>query len=426
MNRFFIKVFLLVFFSLLLSSCTPYTGSKGTLFDLIPEEKEIQLGKLYTYSSIDEYEGLYPEKEVQNYVSFIGYKLTKVVFRKNLPYRFYVVNSGVINSFALPGGPVIITRGLLLQLDNESQLACVLGHELAHINARHHVKFLEKELALSLILQIGSIFLPKDLSGEALFKLGQISATLLTLKFSRNQEREADRYGIFFAYKAGYSPEGIIKIFKKFKKLEKYRPPEWLSTHPLPETRIKEAKKYIALLKPSGVLIKDTAEFHKIKKLLLQTKSSYDYVEKGKKAYKNLDYKKAEFYFKKATELYSKNTVAYVYLTSIKLKEKKFKDAQKYINKALIYDPNFFSANILAGITYFKLKKFDDSLKFFEKAKELVPFNGISYYYIGRIYEKEEKYQLALKNYKKALEIGPKNASWYRDCYYRYNKLKEE
>ena len=92
------------------------------------------------------------KKRVQKYINHLGLKIAKVTERK-VPYKFYVVNSNIINAFALPGGPVIITRGLFLQLDNESQLVGILAHELGHINARHHVKFLEKQLALSVIFQ---------------------------------------------------------------------------------------------------------------------------------------------------------------------------------------------------------------------------------------------------------------------------------
>jgi predicted Zn-dependent protease len=415
----FLHLFLYIF---VLVSCTASNSGKP-FFTLIPEEKEIELGKLYTPSSIDEFEGLYPESKVQEYVNSIGLKIAKVTERK-VPYKFYVVNSGIVNAFALPGGPIMITRGLLLQLDDESELAGVLAHELGHINARHHVKFLEKQLALGLILQIGSIFVPQDLTGELLLQLGQISASLLTLKFSRDQEREADRYGFLYAFKAGYSPQGMIEVFEKFKSMEKKRPPEWLSTHPLPESRIKETEKSIATFKPTGILIKDTQKFHEIKNILLKTKESYEYAEKGKKAYKDKNMLEAKNLFKKALELYPKNTIALVYLAKIEMDEGNLEKAKNYADSALKYDPDFFTANIISGIVYFKLKNFDMALKFFEKGKELIPFYGVSYYYAGRVYEEKRNLELALKNYKKALEIGPKNAAWYKDCYYRYTKLR--
>jgi len=417
-----LKLSIFLFFIFFISICI-FCKSNNAFFTFISEEKEVKLGKLYIPSFIDKFEGLYPEKKVQKYINHLGLKIAKVTERK-VPYKFYVVNSNIINAFALPGGPVIITRGLFLQLDNESQLVGILAHELGHINARHHIKFLEKQLALSIIFQIGSLLVPQDLTGEILLQLGQISASLLTLKFSRDQEREADKYGFLYTFKAGYSPQGMIEVFEKFKKLEKIRPPEWLSTHPLPESRIRETKKYIATFKPTGILIKDTQRFHKIKKLILTTKNSYEYVEKGKKAYKNGYIIKAKNYFKKALKLYPKNTIALIYLAKINLKENNLKIAKNYIKSALKYDPNFFTSNILAGIIYFKLKNFNTALRFFEKGKSLIPFNGISYYYTGRIYEKKGNLVLAIKNYKKALDLGPKNETWYKDCWYRYNKLR--
>lgn len=412
----------IVFFIILIFLLLNCAGSNGTYFTLIPIEKEIELGKIYIFPSIDQYEGLYPEKEVQKYISSIGYKLSSYTSRK-LPYKFYIVNSSQINAFALPGGPVLITRGLFLILDNESQLIGVLAHELGHINYRHHVKILEKNIALGLLLQIGSVFLPQNLTGELLFNLGKISVALLRLKFSRDQEREADKFAVLLAIKTGYSPQGMLEVLQKFKKMEKTHPPEWLSTHPLPETRIKELKIYLSTLKPSGYLIKDTQKFHKIKKLVLKTKKSYEYVDKGKKVFKKEKFDIAEKLFLKAVKLYPKNTVAHTYLSFIYLKKKNLQKAKKHIDMAIKYDPQFYTANLLGGIIYFELNNLSEALALFEKSKELIPYKGVSYYYIGRIYEKRKNYDLAKNYYKKALELGPKDSKWYKDCQNRYNRL---
>lgn len=419
-RKFFLYLIFLFIISFFLLRCG---AEKNFSFSLISVEKEVELGKLYTPSSFNKFEGVYPEEEVQNYIKNLGKKLAKEAERK-VPYNFWVVNSNIVNAFALPGGPVIITRGLLLQLDKESQLAGVLAHEIGHINARHHIKILEKTLALNFLLQIGSLFLPQNLTGEVLLRLGEVFATLLTLKFNRDQEREADRYGFLFAFKAGYSPQGMIEVFEKFKALEKERPPEWLSTHPLPETRIKEAKQYIKTFKVKEEnLIYDTDNFQKIKKHLLSTKESYDYVERGKKLYYQKNLEQAEVYFKKALELYPKNTVSLVYLASINLQKNIPSQALEYISQAVKIDPQFFRAQLLAGITYFNLKDFKKALFHLKEAQNLIPFNGISYYYQGRVYEEENILREAIISYQKALEIGPKDAPWYRDCYLRYQKI---
>ncbi|MFN3568236.1 MAG: M48 family metalloprotease, partial [Caldimicrobium sp.] len=154
-----------------------YNKEAQAFIKLISTEKEIELGKLYTPSSIDEFEGLYPEDEVQSYIKSLGEKLARQSPRQ-MPFQFYLVNSEIVNAFALPGGPVVITRGIFLTLENEDELAGILGHEIGHIERRHHASFIEKQFALSLILQIGSLILPQNLTGEALFQLGKISAGL--------------------------------------------------------------------------------------------------------------------------------------------------------------------------------------------------------------------------------------------------------
>jgi len=127
-----LKLSIFLFFIFFISICI-FCKSNNAFFTFISEEKEVELGKFYIPSFIDKFEGLYPEKRVQKYINHLGLKIAKV--------------TDIINAFALPGEPVIITRELFLQLDNESQLVGILAHELGHINARHHVKFLEKTVS---------------------------------------------------------------------------------------------------------------------------------------------------------------------------------------------------------------------------------------------------------------------------------------
>ncbi|MFN3504862.1 MAG: M48 family metalloprotease [Caldimicrobium sp.] len=400
-----------------------YIKEAQAFFKLISTEKEIQLGKLYTPSSIDEFEGIYPEEETQNYIKILGEKLARQSIRQ-MPYQFYLVNSGIVNAFALPGGPVVITRGLFLTLENEDELAGILGHEIGHIERRHHASFIEKQFALSIILQIGSLLLPQNLTGEALFQLGRISAGLLSLKFSRDQEREADESALNIILKAGYSPEGMLKVFERFKKMEKSRPPEWLSTHPLPDSRIKEWQEKLEIIKPSGAYIKNTPSFDKIKNKLIETQSSFKELEKGKAAFKERDFEKAKSHLNRALEIYPKNVPAYLYLSRIYLRENNPSLAKEQAFRALKYNPELYSAHYLCGLSEFNLQNWERAIAYFEKTKKLIPFEGATYYYAGRSYEQVGNFPAAKENYKKALELGPKNAPWYQDCYQRYLRLK--
>lgn len=417
-----VRVFLLLLIFLIGPSCSSHQ-SEGFSLRLISEEREIELGKLYLPASIDEFDGLYPEEEVQSYVNQIGRRLAQRAQRK-MEYQFYLVNSGIINAFALPGGPVIITRGIFLTLESEDELAGILGHEIGHIERRHHARFVEKQLAMNLLLQIGALFLPQNLSGEILFQLGRISAGLLSLKFSRDQEREADESAFKLLVASGYSPEGMLRVFERFKKMEKSRPLEWLSTHPLPETRIKEWQNRLNQTKLTGTFIKNTPKFEEIKGLLNQTKASFEESEKGKKAFKDRDFERAEKHFTKALELYPKNIPALLYLARIHLKEKNYLQAREYAFRALKFNPELFSAHYICGLSEFGLNNWERSLAYFEKAKKLIPFDGGSYYYAGRNLENLKKFAQAKENYQKALEIGPKDAPWYEDCLRRLQRLK--
>ncbi|WP_461832513.1 M48 family metalloprotease [Aquifex sp.] len=401
-------IFLLVF----LFSCAHLTGESF----LLPTDKEIALGSKLVPESITRFEGLYPDEEVQSYVREIGDKIARHAERK-LPYEFFVVNSGILNAFALPGGKIFITRGLLLELDNESELVGVLGHELGHVNARHHVKYLEKMLGISLLLQIGALLIGEnDLKERALLQLASIGATLLALKFSRDQEREADLYGIKYAVATGYDPRGLIKVFEKFKKIEKNRPPEWLSTHPLPETRIKEVKRVISKMNLPRNLKEDSPKFHRIKKKLLATKSSYDLCEEGKKLYRRGFKGEALEKFREALKIFPKNQVAMVYISAIYLEKGEPEKALEYAGKITRIDPYILWGWYLKGVSLFELKRYKESIKALEEAKKRVATYAGIYYYLGRNYEELGNVRKAIENYRRAVKLANGKEPWYGDA----------
>lgn len=415
------RLFLITFIFLL--GCANTTNTKTTpRFTLLPESKEIEIGKSYVPIAIEEFDGVYPEREVQSYITQLGNRLAKVTYRK-LPYRFYLVNSEQINAFALPGGPVLITRGLLLKLENESQLVGVLAHELGHINARHHARFLEKMVALNILLNIGAIVVADKPYGQALIQFGQIGGQLLALKFSRDQEREADRLGIEFTVKSGYDPRGLIEVFEMFKRLEKTRPPEWLSTHPLPETRIVENTRFINSLSLSGPLIKDSEDFQRVRAHVLKTQPSFKEFYKGKKLYEQGRRTLAKEHFTRAINLWDKNYMAMVYLTFINLDEGNVGVAYNLAMRAHQLVPDVFSTNYALGVVHFRRGEHRESIKFLETARQLIPNYPDVYYYLGRNWEALGNRQKAIENYKVAIELSGGKRPWERDARERLQRL---
>src|SRR5205814_9316931 len=176
----------------LTTSCAtnPVTGKRQLA--LMSEAQEIAAGQ-QNDAEVRRDMGVYEDRALQEYVSGIGMRLAAISERPNLPWHFTVVDVPAVNAFALPGGYIYITRGILPFLDDESQLAGVLGHEIGHVTARHAVEQYSKATGAQLGLILGSIFVP---GGAQLGQAAQTGLGLLFLKNSRDDEAQADRLGV--------------------------------------------------------------------------------------------------------------------------------------------------------------------------------------------------------------------------------------
>lgn len=232
-----------------LAGCAKNPVTGHTELSLISESDEIAIGVQSRPEILQEFDNLVADPRLQSYVSEVGHKLAAVGHRPNLPYSFEVLNSTEVNAFALPGGKVFITRGLLVRLSNEAQLSAVLGHEIGHVTAKHAVRSLSSAVLLQVPLMVGAAYAQSEGHGEYLVALGAVSASLLTMKFSRNHESESDRLGIDYSEKAGYNPEGMVQLLTVLKESQQVEPSKFenlFSTHPLTAKRIEEAQQIIA------------------------------------------------------------------------------------------------------------------------------------------------------------------------------------
>ncbi len=222
---------------LLVISCAvnPVTGKKQIM--LMSEAQEIQLGASYDPQVIATF-GLYDNQNLQNFTQSKGVELGKLSHRPNLEYHVKVVDSPVVNAFAVPGGYVYLTRGILAQLNNEAELAGVMAHEIGHIAARHTVSQQSKQQLAQLVL-IGGMIASEKFAQYAEYALQGMQ--LLFLKFSRDDEREADKLGVEYSSKDGYDAHKMADFFKVLQKMTLAESeggvPTFLSTHPDPGDR---------------------------------------------------------------------------------------------------------------------------------------------------------------------------------------------
>jgi len=235
---------LLLIVSLLLGiySCAvnPVTGKQELM--LLSETDEIQLGRETDTQVVQEY-GVYNDAKLTAYLNDICQRLGKSSHRPNLTYHFKVVDVSVVNAFAVPGGYLYFTRGILASLNSEAELAGVMGHEIGHITARHSASQYSKAQLAQLGLGVGMIFAEKV---PGLSELAQLGVGMLFLSFSRDNERQADDLGVEYASKAGYDATQMANFFET---LERMNPgsdrsglPSWFSTHPNPEDRMKTVR----------------------------------------------------------------------------------------------------------------------------------------------------------------------------------------
>ncbi len=233
----------------LLAACAVNPVTRQSEIMLISEAQEAQIGAEAAKQIQQEF-GLYQGLPGLNkYVSEVGQKLAAHSRRKNVTYRFQVLDTPVINAFALPGGYVYVTRGILARMSSEDELAAVLGHEMTHVDARHSASQLSKQALAGFGLTALSILSP-DVAQKA-GGLVDASLQLAFLGYSREDEREADEGGITYMEAAGYNPRGAAKMFHMFLALEEKEPSSmerFLLSHPPTPERLQYAESRIAKL----------------------------------------------------------------------------------------------------------------------------------------------------------------------------------
>lgn len=233
----------------------PVTGARE--FVLMSEGHEIAMGQ-EAAQQVEASLGLVNDADLQSYVRRVGQTLAAKSERPNLPWRFGVVDDPTPNAFALPGGPIYITRGLMSLMDSEAELASVLGHEIGHITARHSVNQLSRAQLAQIGMVAGMIFVPQLQNFGGLLSQGM---ELLFLKYGRDHERQADDLGFKYALSGSYDVREMDDVFASLARIgemEQRSPlPSWLATHPAPEERIQRISQRLAALPapPTGTLV---------------------------------------------------------------------------------------------------------------------------------------------------------------------------
>lgn len=338
MKKARIRIILIVLMGLNLTllSCAvnPVTGEKE--LSLISASQEKAIGEQTDLEIRAQY-GLVEDQQLVSYIDGIGRAIVPHTHRPDLEYHFAVLDTPVINAFAVPGGYVYVTRGILALISNEAELATVLGHELGHISARHSLKRMSQMILVQTGLAVVSAVDKRlaDIAG-----LASVGLQLLFLKYSRDDEYQADSLGVAYSRRAGWSPVFMIDFFHSLEKLGDLsggRPlPGFLSTHPLTKDRIEKVKAMITE-EDSKLKINQNAYLQHLQDLVFGDDPRQGFVEKGKFYHPQL-----RFVFSIPEKWPVQNTASQVRLSSkdgqaalILMVEKSSEDLPTYASKKI-------------------------------------------------------------------------------------------
>lgn len=379
----------------------PVTGKKQLM--LVSEDQEVQIDRQYSPYQLSADYGIAQDQTLNNYIDRTGKRLSVGTHRPHVPYNFHVVNATYVNAYAFPGGTIACTRGILLSLDNEAELAALLGHELGHVNARHTAEQMSKGMLTQTAL--GSLSVA--LTGSA--DLGEVASGALLASYSRENEREADGLGMEYMVKLGYSPQGMVGLMDMLNSMGKHKPNAielMFSTHPM------SAERYQTVVRSADTKYKSA----KLQPLYRQRymdntaglraqKGAIEAIQKGDLALGQKKYPAAEGQYRRALKVAPGDYTAMVMMSKTQLIQKKWVVGRQYAEMAQKVYPREAQAYHLSGFAKIQLKDYEGALEEFNSYDRILAGNPNTLFFKGFAYEGMQKYREAAGQYQRYLKV---------------------
>lgn len=402
-----------VLIALVATACgtNPVTGKREIQF--VSETQEIKLGE-QSYAPARQAEGGDMEvmPELTAYINEVGQKLAAISVqesKRNLPYEFKVLNSSVPNAWAMPGGKIAVNRGLLTELKNEAELAAVLGHEIVHAAARHGAKAQERGTLLQGALAVGQIGaavggVDSNIAGLAVGAAG-VGAQMVQMKYGRDQELEADDYGIKYMKGAGYDPTGAITLQETFVRLSNEKGSKqgffdrMFASHPPSIERVEKNKALAATLGIGGDL--GEKKYQTRLAALMKAKPAYDKADQAMAALQKKDYAAAKGLATEANKLLPMEGRFHQLLGEIEIEQKHYKEAVPYFEKAIQYSPNYFGSYLGGGVAQYQAGNKTKAQDWLKRSHDLLP-TAPAAYYLGNLAKDRGDMTTAIAHFKTA------------------------
>ena len=391
---------------LLTYGCTvnPVTGERQ--LSLVSAEQEVAIGRQQYLPSQQAQGGrYYIDPEVQLYVAGIGKKLAAVSDRSNLPYEFVVLNNSVPNAWALPGGKIAINRGLLMHLQDESELAAVLSHEIVHAAARHSAAQMTRGTLINIGVQALGATSQSNGFGELGGMAAQLGSTAWMASYGRDAELESDAYGMEYMVRAGYDPRGAVRLQETFVELSKGRQSDFLTglfaSHPPSQARVVANREKVKTYPPGGIT--NRALFQKKMARLRKDQPAYKAQTEAMKALTDKKPQKALGYLDTAVKLQSREGQFWELRGHAWAMLDKPANADKAYSTAIAKNPDYFSHYLARGVLRFKQGQKTTAGKDLDKSQNLLP-TPVASLYLGNIANDSGDEKAAITYYREAAQ----------------------
>jgi predicted Zn-dependent protease len=386
--KLFSQLLVLASLSLLMTGCVvnPVTG-KSQLSIMSPEQ-EIATGTQNYGPGQQAQGGQYVvDPGLTTYVQQVGKKLAAVSDRPNLPYEFVVLNNDVPNAWAMPGGKLAINRGLLVYLEDEAQLAAVLGHEIVHAAARHSAQQQTQNVLMGAGVLIAGVAIAEKKPEYGILGMGAmaVGAQAWQAKYGRSHELESDEVGMKYMAKAGYDAQAAVELQEIFVKLSEGRNSGFIeglfASHPPSQSRVDANRKHAAQY-PGGV--RNKAQFQRAMAQVIKDKKAYENYQKAQKLASEKKYIDAMSYVDQSIKQQPKENLFWEMKGQLLMQQKKDSEAVVALDRAIQANPQYFKPYVFRGIAYKQLGKNDMAEKDLTTSQRYLP-TQIATYYLGEV-----------------------------------------
>jgi predicted Zn-dependent protease len=320
------------------------------------------------------------------------------------------VNATYVNAYAFPAGTICCTRGILLALENEAELAALLGHELGHVNARHTAEQMSKGTITQALLGGISVLAATQGAGygDLAAKLGGVGAGALLASYSRDNEREADALGMEYMVKSGYNANGMVGLMDVLRRMNKHEPSVielMFATHPMSDERYETAARTAAALYRSD----NNQLLHRERYMdntsrLRQGKEAIDELQNGQKALALKNFAAAESHYAKALELTPDDYAGLVMMAEVQLIQEKYADGLRYAQKAKLAYPQEAQAYFYSGLARLQTSAYEAAYQDFDTFERKMPGNPNTIFFKGFAREGMQQREEAARLYHRFLQ----------------------